>query len=122
MIKFWLPAILWSITILILTLIPGDTLPDVPIFGIDKLVHFFIFGVLMIVSSYGIVRTSNTKGTLSKLLVITSLYSISFGIMVEILQRFVPGRSFSIPDMVANSIGVGLGYLIFKFMVRRKIV
>ena len=116
------PAVLWSLVILVLTLIPGNALPDVGFFQIDKVVHFFIFGLLMILSSFGITKTREVKGAPANPILITSLYSITFSIMIEILQKFIPGRNFSVADIIANVIGVGLGYLVFFLLKKRNIL
>jgi VanZ family protein len=122
LIRYSWPGILWSLVVLVLTLIPGSAIPEVGISQVDKLVHFFIFGVLMILCSYGLKKTSDIKGAPLNPLLITGVYSICFGVMIEFIQKFVPGRSFSIADMLANSIGVGLGYLVFAWLKKRKAV
>jgi hypothetical protein len=40
------------------------------------------------------------------------LLLIPFGIALEFVQQFVPGRHFSVVDMIANSIGVALALMI----------
>lgn len=118
-IRYLWPAILWSVIILILTLIPGNAVPEVGIFQFDKLVHFFIFGMLMLLSSYGLKKVLDLKSKPVNYLMLTTLYSVSFGIMIEILQRFVPGRNFSYADIIANTIGVAIGYLAFIILKKR---
>jgi VanZ family protein len=115
------PAFAWSLIVLVLTLIPGEAVPDVGIFQIDKVVHFFIFGLLMILTCYGLHKVSALKGFPSNPLLTAGIYSIFFGMMIEIIQRYVPGRNFSIVDVIANTIGVGIGYLIFNFLKKRKV-
>jgi VanZ family protein len=122
LIRYSWPAVAWSLVILILTLIPGRNIPNVGFFQIDKVVHFFIFGVLMILSSYGLTKVVDAKGNPVNPLLLTGLFSVGFGIMIEFLQLFVPGRSFSAADMLANSIGVGLGFLIFMLLKKWKLV
>lgn len=38
-----------------------------------------------------------------------------FPVILEFLQVFIPGRSFSFMDMAANLIGFGVGYLIWRW-------
>jgi VanZ family protein len=111
------PAIAWGVIILLLTLAPGKTLPNVPIFGIDKIVHFIIFGLLLFLSLYSNKNRYNRKIALSSLII-----CIGYGIIIEFIQEYIPGRSFSIYDILANSIGVGLGYLFFQWVVNKKTV
>lgn len=122
MIRYLWPAYAWAIITLVLTLLPGEDLPDVHFFHVDKFAHFFIFGVLMILTSRGLKKTASITGAPVHPFLTAALLSIGFGILIEFLQRFVPGRSFSIADMLANSIGVGLGYLILLLLKRSKLV
>jgi len=120
-IRYTWPVILWSAIILTVTLIPGKAVPEVDIVNIDKVVHFFIFAVLMVATSYAVKKTRDKKGLPTSLL-LPGLYSIGLGISIEFLQRYVPGRSFSVADMIANTIGVAIGYFIFKLMVRKNMI
>jgi VanZ family protein len=116
MIRYLWPAITWSIIVLVLTLIPGKELPDVPIFGIDKFVHVFIFGLLMVLTTYGL-----SKILLRNPALMSALYTCAFGIMVELIQPYVPGRSFSYFDILANMMGVVAGYICVLFLRGRYI-
>jgi len=120
--RFLWPSVLWSIFIFVLSLLPGEELPAVDIFQIDKLVHFFFFSVLMILTSYGIYKTSYFPKDSRHPAVIGCAYSLTLGILIEIGQLYVPGRSFSYADMLANSIGAGIGYLFFVFLRKWKSV
>src|SRR5687768_11190855 len=113
--RYLWPAILWSIVVLFLTLLPGEEFPEVQVVGIDKLVHFFIFGLVMVLSSFGLYKISAHTGAIQNPVLISFFYSITFGVAIEILQLFVPNRNFSLLDIIANVIGVALGYLLFNF-------
>lgn len=118
--RFLWPSLIWSLGILVLSLIPGKELPEVHIFQVDKLVHFFFFSVLMTLTSYGLYKLMAFKNFISPGTWIALAYSLILGILIEIFQQYVPGRSFSYADMLANSIGVGIGYLIFVLIKKRK--
>lgn len=110
LLKSYYPASAWAIIILVLTLIPGKAIPEVNIIGIDKVVHFIIFGIQMFLT----LLPQRHSGPISnRTMVLSVVGCISFGIMIELLQHFVPGRSTSIYDVIANTIGVALGYLLF---------
>jgi VanZ family protein len=116
MIKKYLLTLGWALFILIATLIPGKTIPSVPIFGIDKLVHFFIFGVLIFLWLY-----DSNKDSVNRLKKQHSfMLSILYGISIEFIQYYIPGRSCSIYDIIANSIGVALGYYAFTIYKKKK--
>jgi VanZ family protein len=110
----------WSLIILVLSLVPGKELPEVHIFQVDKLVHFFFFSVLMVLTSYGIYKFNFLKKTILGPVLVGFIYSFGLGILIEILQQYVPGRSFSYADMLANSIGVGMGYVFFRIIRKWK--
>jgi VanZ family protein len=120
MIKYLWPAIVWSLTVVVLTLIPGEQIPNVPIFGIDKLVHVFIFGLMMTLTAAGLYKSS-LYTSIKKPILIAVVYSLGFGIIIEFIQPFIPGRSFSLFDILANVMGVALGYGVYLF-VRRKYI
>ncbi|MBT1702225.1 VanZ family protein [Chryseosolibacter indicus] len=113
LLKHCWPGIAWSLFILIITLLPGKAIPDVGVWNADKYVHFFIFGLLVILSAHGLTKSNLIKNKIPKPLLVAVVYSFVLGILIEVLQLFVPGRNFSFLDVVANSIGVALGYLIF---------
>ncbi|SNR88191.1 VanZ family protein [Desulfurobacterium atlanticum] len=43
-----------------------------------------------------------------------------YGILIEISQLFVPGRSCEFNDVVADCIGISLGILVFSFFRKEK--
>jgi VanZ family protein len=47
------------------------------------------------------------------------LFLISYGVLMEIIQGFIPGRDSSINDMIANSTGIGAGLIIIYFFQKR---
>ncbi len=118
-IRYLWPAILWSLIILFITLTPGEKLPEVGIFQVDKVVHFFVFGLLMFLAAYGLERFFSLRKQQLNVVRIAVMYSTGLGIMVEILQLFVPNRSFSLADIVANTIGTGIGYFIFRYVKKK---
>jgi VanZ family protein len=115
MIKYLWPAIVWSITAVALTLIPGEQIPNVPVFGIDKVVHICIFGLMMTLTAVGLYKSS-LYVSIRKPILIAVFYSLAFGITIEFIQPYIPGRSFSLFDILANVIGVGLGYGLYLFL------
>jgi VanZ family protein len=112
----------WSLVILIATLIPGKAIPKVGFFQIDKVVHFFIFGVLMFLSCYALKKSYEYTGKPLRFIGIALIYSLALGIIIELIQQYVPGRGPSVADVVANSIGVALGYGAFRLLQKKSIV
>jgi VanZ family protein len=71
----------------------------------DKLVHFGIFAVFGITLAHAGRRTPGRLGH-AALLAIGILYALSD----EFHQSFVPGRTPSIGDLVADTVGLAVGY------------
>ena len=120
--KYSWPAIIWALIVLVLTLMPGKAIPDVGFFNADKLVHFFIFGFQMILTSFALVKIARLKAKPENPVLFAGVFSVLFGIMIEFIQNYVPGRSFSIADMIANTIGVILGYFTVRLLMRRRLI
>ena len=70
----------------------------------DKFNHFFAFGVLFVLLSFGYVGLRFwQKGAMLLL----------FGVQIEVVQSFLPARSFSLFDVVADTVGIAIGALVF---------
>ncbi len=116
----YIPALVWALIILVLTLTPGNYIPQPPwdIFQFDKLVHCFIFfmqALLTLRGAYFRQQLNNTRTYLFIFLLCTL-----FGISIELIQDYVPGRSMSPADAIANTTGTLLGlwlgrYIRFRF-------
>ena len=93
------------IGIFYLSLTPNETLTV----GNDKISHFIAYGCLML--NIGLlVFPIKRKGLIGALL------AILIGIIIELLQYFVPGRYMSIEDVYANSLGVLLGLILILLL------
>jgi VanZ family protein len=108
--KKW-PSILWAIFILVLSTIPGPSLPQQKLFPhLDKIVHFIFYLILVILSFNG--WKENKNGIIIICLV------LSYGVGIELIQHFfIEKRFFDIYDVVANTAGVLVGLkLNFSFL------
>ena len=106
---FWF----WFIMVIILSVIPGTPKSRINIWGLDfrmdymeHLVVYFILGLLYVSRKRGLV----SETTLIKVLYI--LLWMIFAIAMEIVQKFIAGRSFNPNDMYYNVIGIILGLVI----------
>lgn len=107
-IKYWLPAVLYASLIFYISSIPSSKIPP---FVIDmSIIHIPEYFIL----SYLIFRAlSKEKITGWHAFALAILISTLYGITDEAHQVFVPGRYFSIFDMIFNFIGSSL--ILFKF-------
>ena len=119
-----IPGILCGIVILILTGIPGSLLPHAkPILGLDKLVHALMYAVFAFACLWGYRKqfVSNGLPYKRKAIILTVIISIVYGGLTELMQdRFVEGRRGDWFDFLADSIGTGIGVLVFYLFFRRK--
>lgn len=104
-IRYHLPPFIWALLIMIASSIPADKLPNVQIFGWDKIAHvcvFFIFGLLILRSLYHRKKTINSK---KQIAILTLVFVLSFGIFDEVFQSLIPGRTSDIYDLIADAVG-----------------
>ncbi|MCC6287070.1 MAG: VanZ family protein [Chitinophagaceae bacterium] len=110
--KIW-PALLWSILIFILLIIPGKEMPAGPeIPSFDKIIHMFLFGIQVwlwcIYFKHG-EKFSNRLGIFFLIFLLSCLY----GIGMEYVQKyFVANRAFELGDIMADIAGSAIGLLL----------
>jgi VanZ family protein len=87
---------------------PGDfvQLPHFP--GIDKLAHVIAYGCLAGTFLYSLQPFFNTNNNKFTAAIIVVLLCVFFGISDEFHQSFIPGRSVSFWDVVADGFGAVL--------------
>ena len=98
----WLGGVLFLIVV---SLIPQAGLSEIESgFGKDKIARIVIFGLL---AFYPAAFFPSIRMGL-----ITSTSIAPLGFLLEVFQRYVPGRNFSPEDMIANNVGAVVGILL----------
>lgn len=83
----------------------------------DKLVHLFFYFTLT-VFTYLYLRLERQKYNRRKALIVASLFSLIYGMIIEVLQGILPfKRSADWLDIVANSTGIVLAILIIVMII-----
>lgn len=102
--------------IVALSLLPSNDFPRVELFdGADKVVHFLMYFILSLLFCW----TTKTELNYSWLFLIVPV-TIGWGIFMEFMQLSMhQGRSFSVYDILANSLGVVSGTLIYLMAARK---
>ena len=100
--KFWLPVIIGTVIIFILSVLPDLETPAIGIEREDLIAHFSIYFILGILVVRGCRNYNYNPIKISLCLTIVGL----FGIIIEIVQIWIPGRSFEFLDIVSNLLGV----------------
>jgi len=104
---YWLPIIIYCLAIFIQSSLPvSESLPAIP--HLDKLLHAGAYALLGFLF-YRAFQTTQIPKTRVLLLLISALSASAYGISDELHQYFVPSRTFSLADMLANSVGSFIG-------------
>ncbi len=108
-----MPLILYMLLLLLLSLIPADeSLPVLFVADLrpewQNLMHIpaYLFLALIWLECSGSPAASAVF-----------FYACGYGIINEFLQILIPGRFFSLSDMLLNSAGVSAGILIHRYYI-----
>ena len=114
----WIPTLMWGTMILFFSILPYHLNPPLTVGYFDKMVHFFEYAVLGVLVGKGLYSTGKrfSAGNIVLILIITSGY----GILMELVQSFVPGRCPSPGDVLANIAGVVFGIVLGKVVLWQK--
>ena len=120
-IVFWV-ALLWTGVVLFLCLVQTNKIPVVNIENLDKIVHaffHFVFTSLWIL----FFKTQIKDPGSYKPYIISFLFSVLFGITIEIMQgQYTTTRKEDALDVVANMVGAVLAlFLIFLYFRNRRL-
>lgn len=122
-VSYFIPAVLWTLVILALCLMPSSDIPNtfasrIPYF--DKLVHCGIFAGFVVLWALGMKQAGKKHPMVYLARVI--LIAIFLGLIIEILQKELVTlhRSFDWWDWIADCVGAFLGGAIFREIYRGK--
>ena len=120
------PAFVWAFIILILCTIPGNELPNLGFWNIDKVGHAGIFGILSCLLTYGFVKQKRFQSLKLKPFFISILFSSFYGASTEIIQGlFIYKRTAELNDFIADTLGSILFSWLFskygkRFLLEKK--
>lgn len=105
-------GIIYTLFITFVLLFPATYVPKVPVPSFDKIGHVLVFTILVIIwSLFVLFKTEGHKARTHWVVLLAFLY----GIIIEVLQGlFFESRSADWWDVLANTAGILLGWLIFK--------
>jgi VanZ family protein len=108
--NYMILSVIWTIVTLYLSLISASKIQKlnvIDIIGIDKLAHLCFYAVFTFLWCSALRDKINIFWKVI-------FFSISFGILMEILQFYLfIGRAFELADILANILGCFLGSFIF---------
>lgn len=114
----YLPTILVCTLVLILSVINTGVLPKTDVPSADKIVHtimYFAITIILMLNQTSYLQKRITKQQLN----FAFLFSVGFGTLMEVIQHFLPWRSGSIYDFIANTLGVVLAIIIFAIFTKK---
>ncbi|TVQ79697.1 MAG: VanZ family protein [Flavobacteriales bacterium] len=82
--------------------IPSKAVPR----SIAAMEDWIIHGAIMAVAAVLLVYARLNQGSWNSFVVYTLLFFTIYSLLTEFVQRFIPGRSFSWSDVIANLTGV----------------
>ena len=101
---------LWFGFILIISVMPASgPKTDLPA---DKIIHFVFYGMTAIF----LFRYFEKKATVNRAFYASVAFTSMYGAAMEVLQYFLPYRSFSLVDMAANTLGAFSGCVLYTNM------
>lgn len=116
-------AYLWAIIVTGLCGTNGQSLPHFDfssIIRIDKIAHLLLFGTETYLIAIASKKNYNKRSNF-KIIFAAFLIGTIFGIIIEILQATVfINRSFDYLDMMANTIGCALAWLILRWEFKNR--
>ena len=123
--KRFLPGIAWFFIIALLTLMPGNDLPEVgwldSIKNFDKIVHAGLFGGLTFLLCWPYFSSPLPFQKKTNFFTRVALAASVWGLTVEFLQKYyIRGRDFDLLDWAADSAGIIISLWICRIIIRRR--
>lgn len=118
--KSWNKCISYKFTLLVVALIliailmPGDSVPEVGIPDIDKVIHFGMFFTLAVVFYLEYFKNNNKLPIWYYAFAVIFIFASS----TEVMQVFAIDRSMDLLDLSADTIGIFIGILLTTIYTR----
>jgi VanZ family protein len=112
-----LPLFVWAAVMLVVSSVPGDSLPEVGLWQWDKLAHvveFAVFACLL----YRYLRLRRAVGE-DRVWLLCLTVGAAYGLFDELHQVLVPMRFCTWQDLVADFVGVGIGTGSMRWRMRK---
>jgi VanZ family protein len=117
---YQLPAIFWLILIFVLSSIPDLSGPDLKFKLQDKFYHFIFYAVFGVLIGRAFFFQTGFQQLKNNFLIFGIIFGSLYAMSDELHQHFVPGRTMSPWDALADVAGVIFGILIFAWWVKHK--
>jgi glycopeptide antibiotics resistance protein len=123
LLKYNLPTLLWATVILLLTLLPAASMPQVPaweLISFPTLAHAGVFFILAVLMLRGFRKQRRLPSLGRQATLLTLIGSVFFGAGIEALQMVLAwGRQGDPLDVVSNSIGTVAGIAAYHWLLKK---
>lgn len=116
-IKYHLPVIILLIVIFVLSSIPGNSLPEVAFKINDKLLHGLLYFILYFLFHLSFSHIKFSRFIRDNAFLFSFLFTVLYAASDEFHQMYVPNRSSDLNDLIADSFGGLLAFMIAKFIL-----
>jgi len=117
---FFIISVYWGI-IFLGTSLPGTSLDYIPKYS-DKLKHFVAYLILTILLYWFYLIKNKKKDLTRKQIWFIIILTGGYGIVDELHQLLIPGRSCDIADWLSDLAGIFLGLVIARFWFAKKVI
>ena len=113
------PPILYMVFVFIVSSVPGSAYEILSIKSIiGNLLHIPLYGFL----AFLWIRVFNlNKLPFKKAVTYTVLITVSYGVITELYQYFIPGRDMSLGDIAFNALGCIAGIFVYRKLFRGEV-
>ncbi len=115
----FLPSLIWTIVIVILSVLPGETVRStsfLELWNVDKVGHLIVYMIHSYLLLYGFSKRNDRKMETEQVMIVI-LLSVGLGVLLEVIQHFwTHDRQFDLLDMFANVLGTTIGVVLFKLL------
>ncbi|GIV39287.1 MAG: hypothetical protein KatS3mg033_1087 [Thermonema sp.] len=118
-VRYNLFGILWGLLIAFLVLLPGQEMPptgDLLLF--DRVAHAFVFMVWVLMLIVGFCKQTTFLYLHYYAERVAIATAILYGALLEVLQFASVGRTFEWEDLLMNTVGVLLGWMLFVLIYK----
>lgn len=119
--RYNLFGLIWALIILLFTLMPGEDMPNLSMWDLisfDTFAHMAVFAVQVFLLIIGFIKQYRFQFFRENPVFLALTLSVTYGVLIEFLQSLVPGRSLELSDIIADTAGCLVGWLLFYIIYK----
>jgi hypothetical protein len=125
--KKFIPATIWFFVVLVIICLPKEDIPEVDGWWgwlnkiyFDKWIHAGIFAVMAFLFMYPFIRAALATRIKNQIILVIAILICLWGFTTELIQLYIPGRSFDMLDWAADSFGALLALLLCRRLLPKR--